>query len=66
MGRPSIAQLEAILQSEEEVEIEILPNGPCTCTLRINTMSLPTDSHQGQKGMDEKAIMASQWPAHPW
>jgi len=27
MGRPTIAQLEAILQSEEEVEIEILPNG---------------------------------------
>jgi hypothetical protein len=20
----------------------------------------------GQKGMDEKAIIASQWPAHPW
>ena len=27
MSRPTIAQLEAILDSEEEVEIEILPNG---------------------------------------
>jgi hypothetical protein len=27
MAKPTIAQLEAILQSEEEVEIEILPNG---------------------------------------
>jgi hypothetical protein len=27
MSRPTIAQLEAILKSEEEVEIEILPNG---------------------------------------
>jgi hypothetical protein len=21
---------------------------------------------QGQKGLDERAIMASQWPSHPW
>lgn len=27
MSRPTIAQLEEILKSEEEVEIEILPNG---------------------------------------
>jgi len=27
MARPSIADLEAILQREDEVEIEILPNG---------------------------------------
>jgi hypothetical protein len=27
MARPSIADLEAILNNEEEVEIEILPNG---------------------------------------
>jgi hypothetical protein len=27
MPRPTIAQLEAILESEEQVEIEILPNG---------------------------------------
>lgn len=27
MSRPTIAQLEAILEKEEEVEIEILPNG---------------------------------------
>ena len=27
MARPTIAQLEEILESEEEVEIEILPNG---------------------------------------
>ena len=27
MSRPTIAQLEAILENEEEVEIEILPNG---------------------------------------
>jgi len=27
MSRPTIAQLEQILQSEQEVEIEILPNG---------------------------------------
>jgi hypothetical protein len=27
MARPTIAELEAILQSEEEVPIEILPNG---------------------------------------
>lgn len=27
MARPTIAELEAILEKEEEVEIEILPNG---------------------------------------
>lgn len=27
MARPTIAQLEAILEKEETVEIEILPNG---------------------------------------
>ncbi len=27
MARPTIAQLEAILESEEQVEIDILPNG---------------------------------------
>jgi len=27
MARPTIAELEAILEREEEVEIEILPNG---------------------------------------
>jgi len=27
MSRPTIAQLEAILDNEEEVELEILPNG---------------------------------------
>lgn len=27
MARPSIAQLEAILQREDQMEIEILPNG---------------------------------------
>ena len=27
MARPTIAELEAILDKEEEVEIEILPNG---------------------------------------
>lgn len=27
MARPTIAQLEAILEREEQVEIEILPNG---------------------------------------
>ena len=27
MSKPTIAQLEQILESEEEVEIEILPNG---------------------------------------
>jgi hypothetical protein len=27
MGRPTIEQLEAILQREEQVEIDILPNG---------------------------------------
>ena len=27
MARPTIAELEAILQNEEEVPIEILPNG---------------------------------------
>lgn len=27
MARPTIAQLEAILENEEQVEIDILPNG---------------------------------------
>ena len=27
MARPTIAQLEAILENEEQIEIEILPNG---------------------------------------
>ena len=40
MSRPTIAQLEAILESEEEVEIEILPNGEVRAkgqTLSIET-----------------------------
>ena len=27
MARPTIAQLEAILENEEQVELDILPNG---------------------------------------
>ncbi len=27
MGKPTIAELEAILENEEQVEIDILPNG---------------------------------------
>jgi hypothetical protein len=40
--------------------------GPCTCTLRIITTGLPGRPSQGQKGLDERALMASQRPSHPW
>jgi len=33
--------------------------GPCTCTLRINTTGSPGRPSQGQKGLDERALMAS-------
>ena len=38
---------------------------PCTCTLRINTPGSPGLLSQGQKGLDERALIVSQWPAHP-
>jgi class 3 adenylate cyclase len=40
--------------------------GPCTCTLRINTTGSPGRLSQEQKGIDEKALMASQRPAYLW
>lgn len=39
MARPSIAELEAILQREDEVEIEILPNGE----VRAKNQTTPSD-----------------------
>jgi hypothetical protein len=41
MARPSIADLEAILQREDEVEIEILPNG------EVRAKHQTTDSERG-------------------
>lgn len=40
-GRPSISELEAILQREDEVEIEILPNG------EIRAKNQSTDADRG-------------------
>jgi hypothetical protein len=38
---------------------------PCTCTLRINPTSSPGRLSQEQKGLEERALMASQWPSRP-
>lgn len=40
MARPSIAELEAILDSEEEVPIEILPNGEIRAKGTAGTLEL--------------------------
>jgi hypothetical protein len=40
MARPSITELEAILDSEEEVPIEILPNGEIRAKGASNTLDL--------------------------
>src|SRR5215472_11071102 len=40
--------------------------GPCTCTLRIITTGLPGRPSQGQKGLDERALTASQRSSPPW
>ena len=38
MGKPTIAELEAILAREEEVEIEILPNGEVRASGQSSTL----------------------------
>jgi hypothetical protein len=38
---------------------------PCTCTLRLITTGLPGRPSQEQKGLDERALTASQWPSPP-
>jgi len=38
---------------------------PCTCTLRINTTGSPGRLSKEQKGLYERALMASQWPSRP-
>ena len=40
MSRPTIAELEKILDSEEEVEIEILPNGEVRAKGQTTTQEL--------------------------
>jgi hypothetical protein len=39
--------------------------GPCTCTMRINTTGSLGRPSQSHKGLDERALMASQRPSHP-
>ena len=39
--------------------------GSCTCRLRINTPGSSVDRHRGQKGIDSRALMASQCPLTP-
>ena len=39
---------------------------PCTCTLRLITTGLPGRPSQEQKGLDERARMASQRPSESW
>jgi len=38
----------------------------CTSSLRINLPGSLVDCHSGQKGLDERARMASQRLSHPW
>ena len=40
--------------------------GSCTSSLRINLPGSLVDCHSGQKGLDERARMASQRLSHPW
>ena len=40
MARPTIAELEAILESEEQTEIEILPNGEVRAKGRTSSHEL--------------------------
>lgn len=40
MSRPTIAQLEAILESEEQVELDILPNGEVRAKGKTSAMEL--------------------------
>jgi hypothetical protein len=40
MAKPTIAELEAILQNEEEVPIEILPNGEVRAKGQTSTQEL--------------------------
>ena len=40
MSRPTIAELEAILEREEEVEIDILPNGEVRARGQSTTQEL--------------------------
>jgi hypothetical protein len=40
MARPTIAQLEAILEKEEQVELDILPNGEVRAKGRTSAQEL--------------------------
>jgi hypothetical protein len=40
---------------------------PAVSLQRAGKYQRPTwQLSQGQKGLDKRAIMASQWPSHPW
>jgi len=54
-GRPRVTE-----------EIEQLVVWPCTCTLRITTTGPVGRLSQEQKGIGERALMASPQPSPPW
>jgi hypothetical protein len=40
-------------------------DGPCTCTLRINTPASPADHFRSKKSYKRGALIATQWPFPP-
>ena len=57
-ARPSISELEAILQHEDEVEIEILPNGE----VRAKNATTVTD-RGGRKPLTMKEDLGGEYAA---
>src|SRR5712664_1761959 len=59
---------------EAKVSRTGLTGGMGRRTVRQRALCLPSDKYhrltrrpsQGQKGLEERALMTSQWPAHPW
>jgi hypothetical protein len=61
MARPTIAQLEAILDSEEQVEIDILPNGE----VRAKGQT-PAHETGGKKPLTMREDLGGEYAAEVW
>jgi hypothetical protein len=59
MGRPTIAQLEQILEKEEEVEIDILPNGEVRAKNQTSELELG-----GRKPLTMRENLGGEYSRH--
>ena len=66
MARPTIAQLEAILENEEQVEIEILPNGEVRAKAGTSAQQLRSRKPREQCARTSAASTAKRRRENVW